>query len=210
MQTALFALLPLLFAAPRLPVAQDATSTGKGSGPATALTSPAPQPAGVNELLASGFQFGNHIDTHQQTFLLPNGELIGFLLITYTGASTANGFLVAKHPDGMTPPNKIVAGWFLRGKPGRATFVHHHMDHPLWLVASRNDIPQPGAYSHFHWTGAPGMAGMLVPGEEHDGYFLELTAIRRFAFAHAGEEIEVVPGTDLATHLNIVASFPGY
>lgn len=156
------------------------------------------------------FVFGNHIDSHQQTMLMPNGELFGFLYITYTGETTPSGLPVAKHPDDMTPAGQRVVGWILRGKPGRATFVYHQMDHPLWLVAQRADIPQPGGYSHMHWLGLPAMAGMLDAGDEFDGYFLELTAIRSFAFEHAGEKIPVYPGLDLRTHLNVVSSFPGY
>ena len=153
------------------------------------------------------FLFGNHFDTHQQTRLLKSGDLFGFLYITFTGEFTPDGLPVAKHCDHNTPPDECVAGWILRGKPGQATFVFHHMDHPLWLVDSRADIPQPGAYSHFHWLGSPEMAEGLMEGTK-DGYFIELLAIKTFAFSHGGEQIPVTPGIDIATHVNIVTSFP--
>lgn len=47
-----------------------------------------------------------------------------------------------------------------------------------------------------------------MEGMTYDGYFLELTAKNTFVFRHGDEEILVTPGIDLATHLNIVSSFP--
>lgn len=45
------------------------------------------------------FMFGNHIDTHQQTMVLPNGQLKGFLYIEFTGEYTEDGYPVATHTD---------------------------------------------------------------------------------------------------------------
>jgi len=152
------------------------------------------------------FLFDNHIDTHQQTMVKPDGSLFGFLYIVYTGEKI-DGIPVAEHCDANTPAKKCVAGWIIRGKPGQATFLYHVADdHPVWLVESRSDIPQPGAYSHFHWTDE---ADGLVEDAIYDGYFLELQATERFYFRHAGEAILVRPGLDTATHVNIVGSFPG-
>jgi len=153
------------------------------------------------------FLFGNHIDTHQQTKLMDNAEISGFLYITFTGESTMEGLPIAKHCSHDTPPDKCVVGWIMRGKHGQAKFVFHHMDHPLWLVDNRSDIPQPGAYSHFHWLNGPEMPGDLKCEQSYDGYFIELRAINRFAFLHAGEIIPVTPGIDISTHVNIVGSF---
>lgn len=155
------------------------------------------------------FLFGNHIDTHQQTRLTPGGELAGVLYVRFTG-EMVDGFSVAHHANCDHVPDECTVGWTWRGVPGVATFVYHeHGDHPLWLVG-RDEIPQPGGYSHFHWTGAPGMAMDLVPGEVRQGYYLELTAKDTFVFRHGGDEILVVPGLDLASHLNLVTSFPGF
>ncbi len=140
------------------------------------------------------FEFGNDIDTHQQTKVLPNGELFGFFYITFTGNFTDDGFPIAKHCDADTPPNQCVAGWILRGIPGQATFVFHSVDdHPIWLV-NRSDIPQPGSYAHFHWLDAAQEANGLLVGQVYPGYFLELQAIDTFAFSHANELIPVTTG----------------
>lgn len=212
-------ILPNFLASVLLLLGSSPATAGPGSD-AVSVRPPEPSGGGAQTLgvgypwtnhgFPFTFVFGNHIDSHQQTLLLPNGDLLGFLYITYTGEVTPTGLPVAKHPDSMTPAGERVVGWVLRGKPGHATFVHHMMDHPLWLVAQRADIPQPGGYSHMHWLGLPAMAGMLVEGDSFDGYFLELTAVRTFAFEHGGEKIPVYPGLDLRTHLNVVSSFPGY
>jgi hypothetical protein len=136
------------------------------------------------------FLFGNHIDTHQQTRVQQNGDLSGYLYIFFTGATSPEGLPVAEHCGDTTPANECVVGWILRGKPGNATFVFHGDDHPIWLVAGRSDIPQPGAYAHFHWLGDPLEAADL---EEriYEGYFIELQAVKSFAFLHAEETIPV-------------------
>jgi hypothetical protein len=152
--------------------------------------------------------FGNHIDTHQQSKLLPNGDLLGFLYITFTGEYGEGGIPIAEHCDENTPPKSCVVGWRFGGKPGSATFVFHDGDHPIWLVDSRNDIPQPGGFVHFHWLDGPNEAGGLIEGQVYAGYFLELFAVRKFVFSHGGDSILVASGLDTATHINVVASFP--
>ena len=171
---------------------------------------------------AFSFLFGNPIDSHQQSQLLDNGEILGFLYIVFTGEVTPEGYPVAHHCDEDTPSLDCVIGWFLHGKPGQATFLYQNADHPVWLVNSRNDIPQPGSYAHFHWITGQSTdprpvtdsrcnamtAEELEPGTTCPGYFLELRALKRFAFQHGGERILVDPGVDIATHMNIVASVP--
>ena len=71
----------------------------------------------------------------------------------------------------------------------------------------RTDIPQPGAFSHFHWLGEPEGANMLLHGDMFDGYFIELMATETFIFLHHDYEIPVRTGIDIATHVNIVGSF---
>jgi hypothetical protein len=108
-------------------------------------------------------------------------------------------------------------GWALNGKPINATFLYGNMgEHPVFL-AQRADITQPGSPSHFHWLGAV----MPMPRQTINGYLLQLTAVDRFCFIHHGAEaasanatcrpsggVNVDPGVDIATHLNIVASAP--
>jgi hypothetical protein len=168
------------------------------------------------------FLFGNHIDSHQQTRLTKAGELFGYFYITYTGEYTPEGYPVAHHCDPNTPPQECVVGWILTGKPGQATFLYHNMDHPVWLVESRNEIPQPGAFAHFHWITNQGtdprpvtdprcnvsMAEQLQHGAVCPGYFLQLMAVDKFAFHHEDELILVDPGIDIRTHLNILTSVP--
>ncbi len=167
------------------------------------------------------FLFGNHIDSHQQARLTRQGDLRGFFYVTYTGEVTPEGYPVARHCDEGTPPKDCVVGWILRGKPGQATFLYQNMDHPVWLV-DRSDIPQPGAYAHFHWITDQStdprpvadtrcnvaMAMDLAPGAVCPGYYLELLAIDAFALEHEGARILVDPGLDIATHVNIVTSVP--
>lgn len=110
-------------------------------------------------------------------------------------------------------------GWTLNGKvvnSSNSRFLYQvGSDHPVFLV-DRADIPQPGAYAHFHWLG-----GMPATGQNVSGYLLQLTAVDSFCFIHQGAfgasgnktcrdngGIAVNLGIDIATHLNIVASFP--
>ena len=162
------------------------------------------------------FRFGNEIDTHQQTYRGRNGNLWGFLYVANTGVVTSDGYPVATHVDCDATPDCVV-GWAIQGQPMNATFLYHPMnDHPIFQ-ASRADIPQPGSYAHFHWL------GQAMPQENQSvaGYALQLTALARFCFIHhnAGGAtpaescrknggVPVRPGTDIATHLNILPGTP--
>lgn len=161
------------------------------------------------------FKFDNHFDTHQQSAVQGDGTLRGYLYIAYTGTLSSDGFAIATHIDCNTAPDRCVVGWMMAGVPANATFSHHPMhDHPLFVMP-RAKIPQPGSYSHFHWT------GQGMPHYEAVGYALELTAKNRFCFVHHGADsarsaatceqnggVVVVPGIDLATHLNIIPGAP--
>jgi hypothetical protein len=162
------------------------------------------------------FVFGNDIDTHQQTRLMRDGSLFGFFYIRFTGVQTKDHYPVATHVD-CNASSDCTVGWALSGKPISATFLYQTMDdHPVFL-AKRADITQPGSPSHFHWLGAV----MPMPRQTLNGFLLQLTAVDRFCFIHNGAEaataaascrqnggIDVDPGIDIATHLNIVASAP--
>ena len=160
------------------------------------------------------FLFGNDIDTHQQTRQSRNGSLFGFFYVRFTGVVTRDKYEVATHVDCNTVPDCTV-GWTLTGKSAQGTYLYQiGEDHPVFLVA-RPDIPQPGAYAHFHWLGG------LLFGQAVPGYLLQLTAVDRFCFIHHGASdatpartcrdnggVNVDPGIDIATHLNIVTSRP--
>jgi len=157
------------------------------------------------------FLFGNHFDTHQQTKPMPDGSLSGLLYVKFTGDLTSDGVPVARHADAGDPMNEVSVGWQIRAVPAVATVVYHQMgDHPIWLIDDRNDIPQPGGYTHFHWLDGPMNAMDLVIGDTFEGYILELTAKDTFAFGHGTDMVYVTNGLDLATHTNIVTSFPGF
>ena len=93
-------------------------------------------------------------------------------------------------------------------------------------MVNRVDILQPGSFTHFHWIGADSddpraptevpqecdveMAGELDNNAENvtcTGWFLEIRAVRKFAFDHGGEKVPVRPGLDNATHLNLVTNY---
>jgi hypothetical protein len=162
------------------------------------------------------FVFGNEIDAHQQTRLTRDGSLFGFFYVRFTGVQTKDRYPVATHVDCNAHADCTV-GWALNGKPINATFLYGNMgEHPVFL-AKRADITQPGSPSHFHWLGPV----MPMPRQPVNGFLLQLTAVDRFCFVHHGAEsasanatcrqlggVNVDPGVDIATHVNIVASAP--
>ena len=162
------------------------------------------------------FRFGNEIDNHQQTRELRDGSLYGFLYIRLTGVVTKDRYPVATHAD-CNAGSGCTVGWTLKGRPADGTFLYESMhDHPVFLV-DRREIPQPGAHAHFHWLGAV----MPMPRQAINGYLLELNAVDRFCFIHHGAEaaagarscrdnggISIEPGTDIASHINIVTAAP--
>jgi hypothetical protein len=124
-----------------------------------------------------------------------------------------------------------VVDWIMRRKPGEAKFLYHSGvngdDHPVWLV-NRVQIPQPGSFLHFHWIGqgsndpradsVPKACDKTNAGDLEDqepiavdltcpGWFLQIRAVRRFAFEHGGETIPVRPGIDNKSHLNLVTNY---
>ena len=164
------------------------------------------------------FLFGNDIDLHQQSQQLPDGSLSGSFFISFTGGVTKDGYRVATHVDCNAAPCTV--GWTSSGQPRTGAFLYQvGTDHPVFLV-NRVDIPEPGAYAHFHWLD---YAGTLPPVDVSvPGYLLQLSAVDTFCFiddAAAAEStkrgktcrnnggIAVNLGIDIATHLNIVTSF---
>ena len=110
-------------------------------------------------------------------------------------------------------------------------------DHPIWMVNRAEEesapapgmvIPQPGSYTHFHWITTTSTdprastvsvacdkqkAGQLedknptAVNEVCQGWFLEIRAVKRFAFEHGGEIIPVQNGMDNRSHLNTVTNY---
>jgi hypothetical protein len=171
-----------------------------------------------NHAAPYSFLFGNDIDLHQQTQQLVDANLSGFFYISFTGVVTKDGYRVATHVDCNSAPCTV--GWMLSGQPRMAAFLYQaDGDHPVFLL-NRLDIPEPGAYAHFHWldyTGTLPPIGVNVPG-----YLLQLSAVDTFCFIHdiadaaaarkskacrVNGGIAVNPGIDIATHVNIVTSY---
>lgn len=147
------------------------------------------------------FVFDNHIDTHQQSRLVRNQQLRGYLYIHYTGGEV-EGVPTAHHGNCETMPEGCEVGWVLKGVPARARLLAKpEGDHPQWCLNSRA-FPREAGYSHFHWLGAPEHAGELVVGEKYEGYLLKLTAVDAFFFEHHGGFL-ITPGVDLESHYNV-------
>ncbi len=170
-----------------------------------------------NHAAPYSFLFGNAIDTTQQTEQLPDGSLSGFLYISYTGVVTKDNYPVATHVD-CTTTTSCTVGWTLTGQPRTGAFLYQvDSDHPVFQV-NRLDIPEPGAYAHFHWLN---YADTMPPfNVSVPGYLLQLSAVDTFCFIHTGADaarksktcranggIVVTNGIDIATHLNIVTSY---
>ena len=110
-------------------------------------------------------------------------------------------------------------------------------DHPIWIVNRAEEalapapgmvIPQPGSYTHAHWITRTSTvprastvldecdkqkAGQLedmpptAVNEVCQGWFLEIRAVKRFAFKLGGEIIPVRVGIDNRSHLNTVTNY---
>ncbi|MGB5259523.1 MAG: hypothetical protein WBO34_03260 [Gammaproteobacteria bacterium] len=110
-------------------------------------------------------------------------------------------------------------------------------DHPIWMVNRAEEksapapgmvIPQPGSYTHMHWITRTSTdprasdvldecnkqkAGQLedqeptAVNEVCQGWFLQIRAVRNFAFKHGGETIPVRRGIDNRSHLNTVTNY---
>jgi len=120
-------------------------------------------PANVGAFAIFDFQFGNHIDTHQETFLfVKNNEPLlirgNFYIFFAGGFDPVSGLPIARHPGSPGEECGVdvtcEVGWKIKAVPGEAKFLFHSgingNDHPVWLV-NRRQIPQPGGYTHFHW-----------------------------------------------------------
>lgn len=164
-------------------------------------------------------------------------RLRGIFYIIFTGdVDPTSGLAIARHPRGAGHDEECGVddidcrvGWVIHAKPGAAKFLYHNGvngdDHPVWMV-NRVDIPQRGSYTHFHWIGKDStdpraqeefpdecdvdMAGQLDNNAENivcPGWFLQIFAVKKFAFQHGGEIVPVSPGIDNATHLNLVTNY---
>ncbi len=157
------------------------------------------------------FLFGNPIETHQSTIPILEGRLPGFLYITFTGEYTAKGEPIFRHSTTTDPENEVSVGWQVRVVPTVATVVYNQVGvQPIWLIKDRNDLPQPSGFRHFRWLDGPMNAMDLNVGDAYGGYILEIMAKDTFILRHDSELVRIANGLDLATHTNVVTSFPGF
>lgn len=151
------------------------------------------------------FEFGNHIDTHQQSKITGNGGLTGFLYITPGDAITDDGVPIAKHGDCTKDSEGCTVGWNLHGLARQAEYCGHEPgEHPAWAIDSA-DMPRQRGFTHFHWLNETPNPDGLEVGGIYEGQLLKLTAVETFVFDHHGEFL-VEPGIDFETHANVFAS----
>ena len=153
------------------------------------------------------YEFGNHIDTHQQSMFNEDGHLEGFLYITPGEDKDGNGAPEAKHGDCTKDPDGCEVGWVLHGLPYEATYCGHNTgEHPTWAIAKK-DMPRQRGFTHFHWENGTGNTDPhhsgLEMGQSYEGALLKLTAIQTFDFNHH-QGFTVKPGIDFETHANLV------
>jgi hypothetical protein len=153
------------------------------------------------------FTFGNLIDNHQQSKVVRNGMLQGFVYIQFIGEE--NGVPVAERADCENPDLDCRVGWKVKGIPFTATLVSKGPR--KWLV-DETLLPASGSYVHFHWVGTPRKPCGLKIGDTKSGFLLQRTAVTEFqwlggnsANGHGGHL--VTPGMDL--HSNIVTVWNG-
>jgi len=151
------------------------------------------------------FEFGNHIDTHQQSMVTGKSGLTGFLYITPSDQTTDDGVPIAKHGDCTVNPHGCTVGWELRGLARDAEYCGHvEGEHPAWAIES-SAMPHQQGFTHFHWLNESTHHDTLMVGDIYDGYLLKLTAVETFVFNHHGEFL-VEPGIDFGTHANVFAT----
>lgn len=165
------------------------------------------------------FLFGNHIDQFEQSKLLGNGDIQGFLYIKFTGGSVQGAPAAVHGQDSV--------GWIIYGVPMKAKLVAGPpMQMPIWCVNAA-DLPREQGFSHFHWLGNPQCGMDLVVGQTYTGFLLKLTAIDTFFFTmnmsggtcgdmsgdmggnmggNMGGGTLVTPGIDDYSHYNIVTN----
>lgn len=191
--------------------------------------------AGIQKNFVFGNHIDSHQSTTLVTRRGTPVSLTGSFYIIFTGETDPVSHLpIARHPRGASQNETCgvdvdcVVGWLINAVPGEGKFLFHTgvngEDHSVWLV-NRTQIPQPGSYTFFHWitTGSidPRAASVPAECEAQDaqdlegvaedvicpGWFLQITALRSFAFQHGNETVPVHLGRDNSTHLNLLTNY---
>ncbi len=149
------------------------------------------------------FVFGNLIDNHQQTRLLPNSMLQGFIYIQFTG-EMIDDIPVARRANCEDPDLDCRVGWEVIGIPVQgATLVNKGPR--LWSFAE-GSLPTDPEFVHFHWTGTPKKpCGLVLNDVTYHGYLFKRTAVTTFYWLGGNDDKEagrlVTPGIDLHSNL---------
>lgn len=120
------------------------------------------------------FQFGNMIDTHQQS-KLKKEKLQGFIYIHYTGEYTEDGIPIARKADCYNEECSV--GWVIKGIPYTGTLVNKGPR--IWQIEP-DGLPKELGYTHFHWEGGPQKPHGLTVGNSYNGYLLKRVAVTTF------------------------------
>jgi hypothetical protein len=175
------------------------------------------------------FLFGNHIDTHQQTKLENDGSLKGTFYVVQLDEdgdglpdTTEAGDPILRHCTDPEHYATCQAGWVLTAVPCipevngcSAMFLYHRRDHPVWLIGprereregetflggSRDQIPQPGYASHFHW---------LTVGVEEDGSLFPSSVLEIEALFGVSIDVPEACNVVRASQLEPGTICPGY
>jgi hypothetical protein len=149
------------------------------------------------------FKFYNLIDNHQQTRLLSNGWLQGFIYIQFTG-EMMDGVPVARRANCDDPSLDCRVGWEIIGIPVQgATLVQKGPR--LWSFAVEA-LPSDPEFIHFHWVGDPKKpCGLVLNEVPYSGYLFKRTAVTTFYWLGGNDDKEVgrlvTPGLDMHSNL---------
>jgi len=149
------------------------------------------------------FRFGNLIDNHQQTRLLRNGWLQGYIYIQFTGEEI-DGIPVARRANCDDPALDCRVGWEVTGVPvDQATLLQKGPR--IWDIPETN-LPSDPEFVHFHWLGLPKKpCGLVLDTLAYNGYLFKRTAVTTFYWLGGNDDREtgrlVTPGLDLHSNL---------
>jgi hypothetical protein len=149
------------------------------------------------------FKFNNLIDNHQQTRLLENGRLQGFIYVQFTG-EMIGGVPVARRANCDDTTLDCRVGWEVIGVPVQGARLVQKGPR-LWRF-DEGALPADPEFVHFHWTGIPKKpCGLVIDDVSYGGYLFKRTAVTTFYWLGGNPDKEtgrlVTPGLDLHSNL---------